>query len=184
MKQHCNVYDAIIVGGGHNGLVAASYLAKAGKTVLLLEAHDELGGATTSVKPFPEYDARLSRYSYLVSLLPDQIVTDLGINFKTLGRAVASYTPYHRNGQDDGLLISTDWDEATASSFRRLTASDREGKAWREFYGEIATLAQRFASSAPAFEVCGATQSGTGIAGGVALSHGGSDWRSHTQSLQ
>ena len=147
MKQHCNVYDAIIVGGGHNGLVAASYLAKAGKTVLLLEAHDELGGATTSVKPFPEYDARLSRYSYLVSLLPDQIVTDLGINFKTLGRAVASYTPYHRNGQDDGLLISTDWDEATASSFRRLTASDREGKAWREFYGEIATLAQRFASS-------------------------------------
>jgi ribulose 1,5-bisphosphate synthetase/thiazole synthase len=54
MKQHCNVYDAIIVGGGHNGLVAASYLAKAGKTVLLLEAHDELGGATTSVKPFPE----------------------------------------------------------------------------------------------------------------------------------
>jgi phytoene dehydrogenase-like protein len=147
MKQHCNVYDAIIVGGGHNGLVAASYLAKAGKTVLLLEAHDELGGATTSVKPFPEYDARLSRYSYLVSLLPDQIVTDLGINFKTLGRAVASYTPYHRNGQDDGLFISTDWDEATASSFRRLTGSDREGKAWREFYDEIAQLAQRFAPS-------------------------------------
>jgi phytoene dehydrogenase-like protein len=147
MKQHCNVYDAIIVGGGHNGLVAASYLAKAGKTVLLLEAHDELGGATTSVKPFPEYDARLSRYSYLVSLLPDQIVTDLGINFKTLGRAVASYTPYHRNGQDDRLFISTDWDEATASSFRRLTGSDREGKAWREFYDEIAQLAQRFAPS-------------------------------------
>ena len=147
MKQHCNVYDAIIVGGGHNGLVAASYLAKAGKTVLLLEAHDELGGATTSVKPFPEYDARLSRYSYLVSLLPDQIVTDLGINFKTLGRAVASYTPYHRNGQDDGLFISTDWDEATASSFRRLTGSDREGKAWREFYDEIAQLAQRLAPS-------------------------------------
>jgi len=147
MKQHCNVYDAIIVGGGHNGLVAASYLAKAGKTVLLLEAHDELGGATTSVKPFPEYDARLSRYSYLVSLLPDQIVTDLGINFKTLGCAVASYTPYHRNGQDDGLFISTDWDEATASSFRRLTGSDREGKAWREFYDEIAQLAQRFAPS-------------------------------------
>ena len=68
------VYDVIIVGGGHNGLVAACYLAKAGKTVLLLEAHNELGGATTSVKPFPEYDARLSRYSYLVSLLPDQIV--------------------------------------------------------------------------------------------------------------
>jgi phytoene dehydrogenase-like protein len=56
----------------------------AGKTVLLLEENNELGGATTSVKPFPEYEARLSRYSYLVSLLPDQIVSDLGIRFKTL----------------------------------------------------------------------------------------------------
>ena len=69
-----NVYDAIVVGGGHNGLVASSYLAKAGKKVLLLEAAAELGGATASVRAFPEYDARLSRYSYLVALLPDQIV--------------------------------------------------------------------------------------------------------------
>jgi phytoene dehydrogenase-like protein len=92
--NHDKNYDAIIVGGGHNGLVAASYLAKAGKSVLLLEAQDDLGGATTSVKPFPEYEVDLSRYSYLVSLLPDQIVSDLGIRFKTLDRAVASYTPY------------------------------------------------------------------------------------------
>ncbi len=147
MKQTRKNYDAIIVGGGHNGLVAASYLAKAGKSVLLLEAHAELGGATTSVKPFPEYDARLSRYSYLVSLLPDQIVADLAIQFKTLERSVSSYTPYHRDGKDDGLLVSTEWDETTASSFRRLTGSDQEGSAWRKFYGEIAVLAQRFAPS-------------------------------------
>ena len=50
-------YDAIVVGGGHNGLVAATYLAKAGKRVVLLEAEKELGGATTSVKPFPEFEA-------------------------------------------------------------------------------------------------------------------------------
>lgn len=123
-------------GGGHNGLVAASYLAKAGKAVLLLEAHDELAGATTSAKLFPEYDARLSRYSYLVSLLPDQIVADLGIQFKTLGRSVSSYTPYHQEGRDDGLLVSTAWDEPTESSFKRLTGSDRESTAWRKFYGE------------------------------------------------
>ena len=145
MNHSHKVYDVIVVGGGHNGLVAASYLAKAGKVVLLLEAHAELGGATTSVKPFPEYEARLSRYSYLVSLLPDQIVADLGINFKTLERSVSSYTPYHRDGQEDGLSISSAWDEPTASSFRRLTGSDLEGKAWREFYGEIAELAKRFA---------------------------------------
>lgn len=145
MTPNQRKYDAIIVGGGHNGLVAATYLARAGKSVLLLEARDESGGATTSVKPFPEYDARLSRYSYLVSLLPDQIVADLGINFRTLERPVASYTPYHREGREDGLLVASEWDEATARSFRRLTGSDKEGIAWREFYGEIAELARRLA---------------------------------------
>ncbi len=145
MTQSHRTYDTIIIGGGHNGLVASCYLAKAAKSVLLLEAQDELGGATTSVKPFPEYEARLSRYAYLVSLLPDQIVADLGMNFKTLERDVASYTPYCQNGRDEGLLVSAEWDEPTASSFRRLTGSDREGKAWREFYGEIALLAKRLA---------------------------------------
>ena len=140
-------YDAIVVGGGHNGLVAASYLAKVGKKVVLLEAESELGGATTSVKPFPEFDARLSRYSYLVSLLPDQIVSDLGINFKTLERSIASYTPYSKAGKDGGLLISQNWDERTAKSFSVLTGSDSEGKAWQEFYGEIAVLAERIAPS-------------------------------------
>jgi len=124
VKLNHQIYDAIVVGGGHNGLVAASYLAKSGKTVLLLEAQNELGGATTSAKPFPDYDARLSRYSYLVSLLPDQIIADLGIQFKTLGRSVSSYTPYQRDGRDDGLLNSTTWDDPTENSFRRLTGSD------------------------------------------------------------
>jgi phytoene dehydrogenase-like protein len=138
-------YDAIVVGGGHNGLVAATYLAKAGKNVLLLEGASELGGATTSVRPFPEYDARLSRYSYLVSLLPDQIVADLGINFKTLERSIASYTPYKSGAKDGGLLISQNWDDRTADSFRELTGGDQEGKKWQEFYNEIAVLAERIA---------------------------------------
>lgn len=114
-------YDAVVVGGGHNGLVAATYLAQAGKSVILLEAKGELGGATTSVRPFPDFDARLSRYSYLVSLLPDQIVSDLGINFKTLERSIASYTPYRVSSEDRGLLISQNWDARTSQSFRKLT---------------------------------------------------------------
>jgi phytoene dehydrogenase-like protein len=139
------MYDAIVVGGGHNGLVALSYLAKAGKKVLLLEAAKSLGGATTSVKPFPDFEARLSRYSYLVSLLPDQIVDELGINFKTISRSVSSYTPYKKDGEDAGLLVSSTWDKATAESFEALTGSAEEGLAWQEFYGEIAEFAKRIA---------------------------------------
>lgn len=98
-------YDIVIIGAGHNGLVAATYLAKAGKKVLILEANDEIGGATTSVRVFPDFDARLSRYSYLVSLLPDKIVRDLGLNFKTLSRRISSYTPFSFRGEEQGCMF-------------------------------------------------------------------------------
>ena len=69
MPAHAS-YDAVIVGGGHNGLVAAAYLARAGRSVLVLERLGHTGGAAVSTRPFAGVDARLSRYSYLVSLLP------------------------------------------------------------------------------------------------------------------
>src|SRR6476620_4498299 len=97
-------YDVVILGAGHNGLVAAAYLARAGLSVLMLERNDYIGGATTSQKLFPDYDARLSRYSYLVSLLPEKIIRDLGLNLELRSRATGSFTPYERNGAHHGLL--------------------------------------------------------------------------------
>ena len=140
-------YDVAIIGGGHNGLVAATYLAKAGKSVVILEANSEVGGATTSVRAFPEYDAMLSRYSYLISLLPDQIVTDLGLDFECISRTVSSYTPYSRNGKDSGLYVARQWDKETEASFMELDPSGAEWAAWQDFYNEIAEFAVKIAPS-------------------------------------
>jgi phytoene dehydrogenase-like protein len=134
-------YDVTIIGGGHNGLVAATYLAKAGKSVVILEANPEIGGATQSVKAFPEFEAHLSRYSYLISLLPDKIVTDLGLSFTCISREVSSYTPYGNKG----LYVSRKWDEKTADSFNELDPTGHEGQAWQEFYTEVAEFALRIA---------------------------------------
>ena len=134
-------YDVTIIGGGHNGLVAATYLAKAGKSVVILEANPEIGGATQSVQAFEGFDAYLSRYSYLVSLLPDKIVTDLGLAFECISREVSSYTPY----ADRGLYVSRQWDEKTAASFNELDPTGHEAQAWQEFYGEIAEFAKKIA---------------------------------------
>jgi phytoene dehydrogenase-like protein len=138
-------YDVAIIGGGHNGLVAATYLAKAGKSVIILEANTEVGGATTSVRAFPEFDAMLSRYSYLISLLPDQIVKDLELDFECISRKVSSYTPYLRDGKDAGLYVSRQWDQATEDSFQELDPSGNEWAAWQDFYNEIAVFAEKIA---------------------------------------
>ena len=140
-----STYDVTIIGGGHNGLVAATYLAKAGKSVVILEANSEIGGATTSVRAFAEFDARISRYSYLVSLLPDQIISDLGLNFECLSRKVSSYTPYSRNGNDLGLYVARQWDQETADSFNEIDPTGAEWQAWQGFYNELAVFAQKIA---------------------------------------
>jgi len=135
-------YDVVIIGGGHNGLVAATYLARAGKSVRILEANPEIGGASQSVQTFPEYDANLSRYSYLIALLPDKIVSDLGLSFECISREVSSYTPY---GENKGLYVSRIWDALTESSFNELDPSGKEAKAWQAFYAEIAEFAEKIA---------------------------------------
>src|SRR6266481_6093250 len=127
-------YDVVILGAGHNGLVAATYLARAGLSVLLLEKNDYIGGATTSQKVFPDYDARLSRYSYLVSLLPEKIIRDLQLSLELRRRATGSFTPYVKNGRQDGLLISNFDEEVSRKSIADLTGSDAEHERMKKLY--------------------------------------------------
>src|SRR5881398_4008234 len=127
-------YDVVILGAGHNGLVAAAYLARAGLSVLLLETNDYIGGATTSQQIFPDYEARLSRYSYLVSLFPERIIRDLGLNLELRGRATGSFTPYAKNGRHDGLLLSNVDKEVGRKSMIDLTGSDTEFEQLKKFY--------------------------------------------------
>ncbi|WP_330341675.1 phytoene desaturase family protein [Streptomyces sp. NBC_00557] len=141
-NEHTRTYDAVIVGGGHNGLVAAAYLARAGRSVLVLERLDHIGGAAVSTRPFAGVDARLSRYSYLVSLLPQKIVRDLGLDFRVRARTISSYTPAERDGRPTGLLVGGG-EQRTREAFARLTGGEREYQAWQRFYGMTTRVAER-----------------------------------------
>jgi phytoene dehydrogenase-like protein len=127
-------YDVVILGAGHNGLVAATYLGRAGLSVLLLEKNNYFGGATTSQKVFPDYDAWLSRYSYLVSLFPERIIRDLGLNLELRRRAIASFTPYVKDGRPNGLLLSNVDEGKSRQSIVELTGNDTEYEQMKTFY--------------------------------------------------
>lgn len=139
------MYDVAIVGGGHNGLVAACYLAKAGKKVVLFEKDPEFGGATKSVYAFPGVKAKLSRYSYLVALLPDQIKSDLGLQFETLSREVSSFTPAIDTITKKGVLVNRIFDGTSARSIDEFTGTESESRAWVDFYSRVSELAERLA---------------------------------------
>ena len=140
MKSH---YDVVILGAGHNGLVSAAYLGRAGLSVLLLEKNDYIGGAATSQKVFPDFEAYLSRYSYLVSLFPEKIITDLGLKLELRRRATGSYTPYLHDGQYNGLLLSNESEEKNRRSMFELTGNKTEHENLKKFYNLSRVFAAR-----------------------------------------
>jgi phytoene dehydrogenase-like protein len=141
VRSGTSSYDVVVVGGGHNALVSAAYLARAGLSVLVLERLGHTGGAAVSAEPFSGHPARLSRYSYLVSLMPEQLMADLGLDIRLASRTTASYTPWTRGDRSGGLVVERPEGDATRASFRDLTGSDEEYAAWQAFYAEVGELA-------------------------------------------
>jgi phytoene dehydrogenase-like protein len=141
MSSAARTCDVLIIGGGHNGLVAAAYLAGAGRRVTVVEARDRLGGAVTGTVVFDGVDARLSRFAYLISLLPAEIVSDLDLELELRPRRIASYTPVG----ESGLLVERTAGAATAASFAALTGGNAEYRRWCELESQLRDFARAVA---------------------------------------
>lgn len=119
-------YNAIVIGGGHNGLVAGAYFAKAGARTVVLEAREKTGGAVDTSAPFAELpDVHVSTYSYVVSLIPPFIVDDLDL--RRFGYDVSPFGPYYV-AFPDGTSITIHGDDAAAThaSVERFSKADAE----------------------------------------------------------
>jgi phytoene dehydrogenase-like protein len=131
-------YDVIVIGGGHNGLVCAGYLARAGWKVLVLERRPFVGGAAVTEELFPGY--RLSSCSYLCHLLQPKVIDDLELRrygFEVYQLEPARFQPYP-DGR--GLLV---WDdvEATQESIARFSPHDAQAwPSWIDFWNRAAGL--------------------------------------------
>lgn len=130
--------DVVIIGGGHNGLACAAYLAKAGLDVLVLEKRDVVGGAAATEEPWPGY--RVSSASYVVSLMPPQVVRELDL--KRNGYEVSIITPDYFVPFPDGTSLTLWGDtERDAAAIARFSRHDAEAYvAFDRYFDHVARL--------------------------------------------
>ena len=134
-------YDAIVVGGGHNGLVSAAYLARAGLHTLVLEARSTTGGAATTERPWPEHpQLSVTRLSYVMSLMPPSILEDLRLH--RFGYRVHPMGPYYQAFPDGGSLTIYDDDTVrTREQISRWSTKDaRAWERWNDWLGGLADV--------------------------------------------
>ncbi|ADD41674.1 phytoene desaturase family protein [Stackebrandtia nassauensis] len=131
-------FDVIVVGGGHNGLVAAAYLAKAGLKVCVCEAREVVGGAAVSEHPFgPQYT--VTSLSYVVSLLPQDLVTDL--NLKEHGYHVYPQGPYFAPRREGGYLSLPEDPKERHAKIAEFSARDADAyEEWDAWLSQLGGL--------------------------------------------
>lgn len=136
-----NDYDAIVIGGGHNGLVSAAYLARSGARTLVLESRATLGGAATTEAPWADAPhLRVTRLSYVMSLMPPTIVRELSL--ERHGYKVHPMGPYYQAFPEGGsLTIYEDDPDRTHAELAKFSKRDADAwPKWNEWLGGIADV--------------------------------------------
>ncbi len=136
-----NAYHAIVIGGGHNGLVAGAYLAKSGARTVVLEARHKVGGAADTMAPWPEApEFRVTTLSYVMSLMPDTIQRDLDL--ARHGYRAYPVGPYFLPFPDGRCIVQYDDDAArNYESFAQFSKRDADAiERWDAWIGGLADV--------------------------------------------